>query len=111
MARCVAEQPFDPLQKIIDVERLGQIVVGAAAHQPDRLLDVTVGGDEQHRRRSELGERLAEDVLPGHVREPDVADQKVRALPLQSRQGIAAGLPPDRRIALELEPLDERCRP
>jgi hypothetical protein len=76
------ERPLggDPLQlqdDLVDVERLGQIVVGAFLQRRDRVVDGGVGGDEDDVGAGRLLPHAAEQRQPVDLGEPDVADHHV----------------------------------
>ncbi len=76
------ERPLggDPLQledHLVEVEGLGQVVVGAFLERGDRVVDGGVGGDEDDVGPRRLLAHAAEQRQPVDLGEPDVADHDV----------------------------------
>nr|WP_233189362.1 hypothetical protein [Geothermobacter hydrogeniphilus] len=76
--------PFGALdgdQQLLCFERLDQVIVGAAIDQPDRVVDVAEGGDQDHERgesRDILDPFQQGDAV--HRRHADVADDQLKGL-------------------------------
>ncbi len=76
------ERPLggDPLQlknDLVEVEGLGEVVVGALLERGDRVVDGGVGGDEDDVGPRRLLAHAAEQRQAVHLGEPDVADHDV----------------------------------
>ena len=92
-------------QQPVGLERLLDVVVGAALDGGDRGLDVAVAGDDDHR---QVGVRLLDDVehlqaVEAAALQPDVEDDELRPALLDRLQGLVANRAPgacgDRRPA------------
>lgn len=59
---------------------LGQVIVGARGHQPDRLRDLAIGGGEHHGRLRQIGNQAPVQVLAGTIRQTDVRQHEGGAL-------------------------------
>ena len=104
--RTARGQLTQALDQRLHLEGLEQIVHRAGADETHRLGNVAIGGDEQEGGGGQR-HRPAEQGFPVHVGQADVAHHHRRLNPLQSREGLAATAPPQRRETLELEALDQ----
>ena len=83
----VLDQLEHPAPEFVEVDRLGQIVVGADAHRLDRRLDRAEAGDQDHREVEFLGPHPVQEREPVHARHPQVAHRQAHPrLPLDERQ-------------------------
>ena len=97
------QRPLQGQQDLVEVERLGQVVVGPAAHRLDRGGRAAEGGDDDHRqvgqRRPELGQHV-QAVAAGHL---EVKQHGVGASCGDPRQRLVAVGRLEGMIALGLE--------
>jgi hypothetical protein len=64
-------------EKLLNLKRFRQIVVGARADQPNGLIDTSISRYEKHRTADEIGKCLLEYVLSIHIRKADITYNKV----------------------------------
>ena len=65
---CRSQQLFDPSEEARHLEWLCHVVTGTVAHQPDRLVDLAIGGDEKEWRRCR-GRRTRRGTRPRRCRQ------------------------------------------
>ena len=106
--RGAAEQRLDARQQFADVERLGEVVVGAKLEADDAVHDLAAGAQHQDRRRhAPLPERAAH-VVPVAARQHPVENDEVEGARGRRRKtGVAVA---DRRhaVAFGLEAVRQR---
>ncbi len=78
----------DQLAHLGKVERLEQVVEGAALHGLDGRLAVAAGRDEDHRQRSVVALNAVEDVEPFRIGQHDVQKHRVDLMPGQHLHGV-----------------------
>ena len=103
------QRPLEGQQDLVEVERLGQVVVGPAAHRLDRGGRAAEGGDDDHRqvgeRRPELGEHL-QAVAAGHL---EVEEHGVGLRRVRSGPGPRRRRPPRGRGSPRIEAAGRGC--
>ena len=77
------ERVADLHLQLVDVERLGQVVVRAEAHRLDRGVGGRKRGDHDAEDVRVDPLRRAQDVHAAHVRHLDVGDQQIEAAALE----------------------------
>ena len=83
--------PLDGDQQLLGLERLDQVVVGAAIDQPHGVVDVAEGGDEDHERRESFRRLdLFEQDDAIHGRHADVADDQLERVSGKGGEGFLA---------------------
>ncbi len=75
--RGTAQQGTDPRQQLGVVERLDQVVVGAAVEAGHAVVDAAAGRDDQDRGRDALGAQPADGGQAVAVRQAEIDDQQV----------------------------------
>ncbi len=73
----LVSDPFDPKQELVEIERLGQVVVRSLLECAHRVVDVAVRGHEDHRRARRLSSCFAKHFEPVGFGHSDVADHQV----------------------------------
>ena len=73
----VGEGALDHEREVVEVGRLGEKVVGAAAHRVDGALDRPVPRQDDHGNRGMGGHDALEQLLSGHARHLEVGDDQV----------------------------------
>jgi hypothetical protein len=92
-----------PLDQLLDVEGLGHVVGDPVLHQPDRLVDLAVGGHYDHRDIGiELGDGAGQ-LVALHLRHPHVGDDEIEHVLADEAQPLVAVGRGDHVIALALE--------
>ena len=80
--------PLHHLAQLVEVDRLEQILEGAALHGLDGRLGGGVGGDDDDRQaRIDLADAV-EDLQARHVRQAHVEDDRVGPLPLDQLDAL-----------------------
>jgi len=74
--RCLTQQRADTGEKLLNAERFGHVVVGAAIQRLDFLPFAGPYREHQHRRGGPLA-KLAQYLLAIHVRQAEVEHQQV----------------------------------
>src|ERR1700756_609887 len=92
------DQPRDAFQQIGERVRLDDVIDRARLHQANRILDLAEAGDEQERLAAKPWQSLEKDVLAAHVRQNDIADDKIRQLRMQPLERLLSRTPPERRV-------------
>ena len=100
LGRLVLERPpvertADDEHELVDLERLGQVVLGPLVHRADGGLDL---GERRHEHHDELGVVLAralQELDPVHAGHPQVGHQDVRRRLLDARETRGAVLGQD----------------
>ena len=100
LAHALVDRTPDQLDRVVDVERLGQVFERAALECGDRALEVGVGGHHDHRHLRVLGLDPLQQVQARGSRHADVADHHLRHGAVQRGQRILG-----RGEALELDVL------
>jgi hypothetical protein len=98
------QHPRDGEPQVIEPQRLGQEIVGAALQRLDGLLDRAEGGDHDEARRRVEAAAMVQQVAAAVARQAQVAHHEVRALPADHRArllGVRRGGGPVARV-LEL---------
>ena len=72
-----AQQGADPREELVDVEGLGQVVLGAGVETGDAVSRVGLGREHQDRHRDPVAAQAAQEVEPLHGGEPAVEDRHV----------------------------------
>ena len=98
----VLEDPAQRGEEVVDLERLGDVVVGAVLHGLDRRGAAAEGRHHDHLELIVLALQLAQDRQPVLVRELDVHHHEVRTLLLigHRREGLGAGRGRGRPVAV-----------
>ena len=78
----------DLLHELVALERLRQEREGASPRGPDRLVDRTVGGEDEDRERRERALQRLEERQPVHARHPQVGHHDRGGLPFDPLQGL-----------------------
>ena len=90
--RPLAERLVRDEQQLLDLERLGDVVVGSELHRADRRLDRTERRDHHEVRRLRQLHDAADQVEAVHLRHPQIGDHEVEAphaRELEPRRGPA----------------------
>ena len=77
LAARAAKQRADPRVKLVDVERLGEVVVGARIEPVDPVRDGIARGQHQDRKAVALAAEQAADLEPVDVGQPDVEHHRI----------------------------------
>jgi hypothetical protein len=83
--RCLTQQGANPSEELLNAERLGHVVIGAAIQCLDFLPFAGAHRQHQYRRRGPLA-KLAQHLLAVHVRQAEVEHQQVRLVQRRLRQ-------------------------
>ncbi len=84
------EDPLDQEAEMVGVVGLGDEIVGARLHGPQRLGRVAERGQNDHSHRQPLGAHLGQQVEPAQVGHPQVGDHQVVSLGAELIPGRAA---------------------
>src|SRR6187402_438431 len=99
---------FDGYRHDVDVERLGDEVVGAGADRLHGGFHTTEGGDHDHRQlRVSLG-RLLTQLQTAHVAHVDVGQHDVEITLGELHQRLMGGSTPARFVAVLNQPFGEQ---
>jgi len=90
------------LKEARQLERLGQIVLRAGAHEGDRLIDLPIRGHENEGWRERTGVRDPKDLVTAHVRQPNVAEHEIRTKFGHLIHRSLSGAPPNGAPTLKL---------
>ena len=107
-ARC-AERALDGEHERVDVERLGDEVVGAGADRGDRGLERAERGDHDDRHvGAVLGDALAE-LDPVHAAHAQIRDDDIDLTFHHERERFVGGRAVRRDVRLRTQPVDEHA--
>ena len=90
MAGRTADQGAQPRQHFLDVERLGDIVVGAGIDARNLVAPAVAGGEDQHRHLAPGTAPSLENGQPVHLRQADVEDDRVVGLGIAEEMALLA---------------------
>jgi hypothetical protein len=76
--RLVIERPLHRQLELVDLKRLGHVIVRAHLHCLNRGFDRAVRSDQNHRRLPMMFPHMSEHVEPGHRLHFDVGDHDLR---------------------------------
>jgi hypothetical protein len=88
--RAATVQGAQPSFELIEVERLGQVVVGAAVEPDDPVADRAARSQDQHRRRQAAAAGLFQHLQSIHAGERQVQQHDIRWCCTPARQGLPA---------------------
>ena len=88
----VAQGPLEDQPEVVDVDRLGQKVIGPHADRLDGLVDRAVAGGDDDRDRQPAALDLLEQLHPVQPRHPQVGDQDGVVVFQQPLEGLVAVL-------------------
>jgi hypothetical protein len=77
-----AQEGAQACQQLPEVERFGDVVVGAGVEPGDPVLDLYAGSEYQHRRLVARGAKLPADLEPVDARHQHVEDDRVDSVPV-----------------------------
>ena len=77
-------------EKLLDAERLGDVMVGAGLHRLDGRVDAAEGGDDDHRRPGLARAHLPQELVAAHARHHQVRDHDVDGPVSQLVEGLGA---------------------
>src|SRR5690606_26231394 len=96
---------LDPVQQLLEPERLGHVVVGASLQAGNRDMDAGAGGEDDHGQTHAPASHLGLDFVSVHEGETEVEDDQVACGVAGGVGGGAAVLDDQGRVAGGLEPL------
>ena len=76
--RLIIERALHRHLQLVDLKRLGHVIIRAYLHRFDRRLDRGVGRDQNHRRLPMMLAHMPQHVEPGHGLHLDVRDHHLR---------------------------------
>ena len=101
--RRTPEQGVQPDPDLVDLERLGEVVVAAGLEAGDLVVQPVARGQEQHRRVDAGGAQGQAEVAPVGVRETDVEHQHVGAPGHERTQRLGCGRDDHRLVSHDPE--------
>ena len=87
----VIQRPLDGELELIDLERLGDVVVRAELHRFDRGFDRLVGGDQDDRRLRQDLPAFAENVETADLVHAQIGDDELRGMGGKIFERLVAG--------------------
>jgi len=90
LAPALVQRPPDQLDRLVDVERLRQVFVGAALESGDRAVEVGVGGHDDHRDRGMPRFHRLEQLQAGLPRHADIGDKDFQVRRRKAQRALPA---------------------
>src|SRR5262245_39571642 len=108
----VLERPtperLDPCEQFSNLERLGQVIVGADSQSHHAVRDVAAGGQHQHGRLDALVPQLGAEFEPAPVGKHHIKQDHVEDVALQLLFGVRYIAAPSRLVSFASEAVSEK---